>query len=181
MFVLVDFLRRNLAAENAAEKAVAAGVSHCLVTRLVQRLVTTHSTMAETITLEPEIVSGAEPLNSSPVLSERPRLPAFFVSAASCWSRSRSSSRTRPRTHQSPTGTVEAYHLGPAVAAGEELFFRHFGKLNEEEKFHFDQLRAMTEGPLHQGNQKMLNTIESNPGGLKQSRHWPSASGVLAE
>ena len=59
---------------------------------------------------------------------------------------------------------VEALRLGRAVAAGEEFFFRHFGKLNQEEKVHFDQLRAMSEEPLHQGNQKLLNIIE------KQSR-----------
>jgi hypothetical protein len=58
---------------------------------------------------------------------------------------------------------VKSHRLGRAVAAGEELFFQHFGKLNEKEKFHFDELRGMTEGPLHQGNQKMLNIIEKQP------------------
>jgi len=64
--------------------------------------------------------------------------------------------------HQSPTRTVEARRLGRSVAAGEEFFFRHFGKLNGKEKFHFDELR-MIEGPLHQGNQKMRNIIEKQP------------------
>jgi hypothetical protein len=50
----------------------------------------------------------------------------------------------------------------------EEFFFRYFGKLNDEEKFHFDQLRAMTEGPLHQGNQKMLDIIEKHPRVLEE-------------
>lgn len=44
----------------------------------------------------------------------------------------------------------------------ENFFFRYYGKLNEEEKFQFDQIRAMTEGPLHDGNQRILNIMESS-------------------
>jgi hypothetical protein len=45
----------------------------------------------------------------------------------------------------------------------ENFFFRYFGELNREEKFQFDQIRAVTEGPLYQGNQEMLTIIEQNP------------------
>lgn len=45
----------------------------------------------------------------------------------------------------------------------ENFFFRYYGKLNEDEKFQFEQIRAMTEGPLRDGNETILRTIESNP------------------
>lgn len=45
----------------------------------------------------------------------------------------------------------------------ENFFFRHYGKLNDEERFQFDQIRAMTEGPLHDGNENMLSVLESHP------------------
>jgi hypothetical protein len=45
----------------------------------------------------------------------------------------------------------------------ENFFFRYFNKLNDEEKFQFDQIRAMTEGPLHEGNQNILHVIEGQP------------------
>ncbi len=45
----------------------------------------------------------------------------------------------------------------------ENFFFRYYGKLNDEEKFQFEQLRAMTEGSLHDGNQTILQIIERHP------------------
>jgi hypothetical protein len=45
----------------------------------------------------------------------------------------------------------------------ENLFFRYYGNLNDDEKFQFEQIRAMTEGPLHDGNETILRIIESNP------------------
>jgi len=50
----------------------------------------------------------------------------------------------------------------------ENFFFRYYAKLNGEEKFQFDQIRAMTEGPLHDGNQKILNIIEGHPQVLEE-------------
>jgi hypothetical protein len=50
----------------------------------------------------------------------------------------------------------------------ENFFFRYYGKLNEEEKFQFEQIRAMTEGPLYEGNQKILRVIEENPQVLEE-------------
>lgn len=50
----------------------------------------------------------------------------------------------------------------------ENFFFRYYGKLNDEEKFQFEQIRAMTEGPLHDGNQKMLSIIEGHPQVLEE-------------
>jgi len=50
----------------------------------------------------------------------------------------------------------------------ENFFFRYFSDLNDEERFQFDQLRAMTEGPLHYGNQKMLDVIEKQPRVLEE-------------
>ena len=45
----------------------------------------------------------------------------------------------------------------------EKFFFRYFSQMNEEERFEFDQIRAMTEGPLQVGNRRILEAIEANP------------------
>lgn len=45
----------------------------------------------------------------------------------------------------------------------EKFFFRYYSRLNEEERFEFDQIRAMTEGPLQLGNRNILKIIEANP------------------
>jgi len=45
----------------------------------------------------------------------------------------------------------------------EDFFFRYFPNLNYEEKFQFDQIRAITDGPLYAGNRQILETIENNP------------------
>jgi hypothetical protein len=50
----------------------------------------------------------------------------------------------------------------------ENFFFKYFKKLNSEEKFQFNQIRAMTEGPLFTGNQKIVQLIEANPQVLKE-------------
>ena len=50
----------------------------------------------------------------------------------------------------------------------ENFFFRYFGQLNHDEKFLFEQIRAMTEGPLYKGNQEILSIIEQNPEVLNQ-------------
>jgi hypothetical protein len=50
----------------------------------------------------------------------------------------------------------------------ENFFFRYYGQLNGEEKFQFEQIRAMTEGPLHEGNQKILQIIEQHPEVLEE-------------
>ena len=45
----------------------------------------------------------------------------------------------------------------------EKFFFRYYPELNEEERFQFEQIRAMTEGPLYEGNRRVLETIERHP------------------
>ncbi len=50
----------------------------------------------------------------------------------------------------------------------EKFFFRYYKDLNDEEKFEFEQIRAITEGPLHTGNQKILQIIESMPAALDE-------------
>lgn len=45
----------------------------------------------------------------------------------------------------------------------ENFFFRYFKALTEEEKFQFDQIRAITEGPLYKGNQEILSALEGQP------------------
>lgn len=45
----------------------------------------------------------------------------------------------------------------------ENFFFRYYGKLDEEERFQFQQIRAITEGPLYEGNRATLDLIESHP------------------
>ena len=46
----------------------------------------------------------------------------------------------------------------------ERLFFRYCERMDEEERFEFDQIRALTEGPLHDNNRSILDIIEKNPG-----------------
>ncbi len=50
----------------------------------------------------------------------------------------------------------------------ENFFFRYYGRLNDEERFQFEQMRAMTEGPVHDGNQKILSIIEGHPQVLEE-------------
>ncbi len=50
----------------------------------------------------------------------------------------------------------------------ENLFFRYYGSLNAEERFQFDQIRAITEGPLYEGNRQILEMIEKQPAVLTQ-------------
>ena len=45
----------------------------------------------------------------------------------------------------------------------EKLFFRYYAELTPDERFEFDQIRAMTEGPLYQGNRRTLDLIERHP------------------
>jgi len=45
----------------------------------------------------------------------------------------------------------------------EKFFSYYFKKLNNEEKFVFDQIRAMTDIGLYQNNQKILNELNSHP------------------
>jgi hypothetical protein len=45
----------------------------------------------------------------------------------------------------------------------EKFFFRYYSQLTDEERFEFEQIRAMTEGPLQLGNRRALETIEANP------------------
>ncbi|MDA1049599.1 MAG: toll/interleukin-1 receptor domain-containing protein [Planctomycetota bacterium] len=45
----------------------------------------------------------------------------------------------------------------------ENFFFRYYSELNREELFQFEQIRAITEGSLHDGNEAILGLIENNP------------------
>ena len=45
----------------------------------------------------------------------------------------------------------------------ERFFFQYYSQLNDAEKFDFDQIRAMTEGPLQLGNRRILEIIETHP------------------
>ncbi|MCK5602692.1 toll/interleukin-1 receptor domain-containing protein [Candidatus Pacearchaeota archaeon] len=45
----------------------------------------------------------------------------------------------------------------------EKFFFRYYHQLNDSEKFEFDQIRAITEGPLENGNRTILEILDSNP------------------
>ena len=45
----------------------------------------------------------------------------------------------------------------------EKFFFRYFSGMNREEKSIFDQIRAMTEGSLYQGNKTILRILLENP------------------
>lgn len=45
----------------------------------------------------------------------------------------------------------------------EKFFFRYHSQLTNAERFEFDQIRAITEGPLQTGNRRILEVIENNP------------------
>lgn len=45
----------------------------------------------------------------------------------------------------------------------EKFFLRHHAELIAAERFEFDQMRAMTEGPMHDGNRAMLEVLEQQP------------------
>jgi hypothetical protein len=45
----------------------------------------------------------------------------------------------------------------------EHFFFRYFDDMDVGEKFDFQQIRAITEGQLHSGNETLLRLIESQP------------------
>jgi hypothetical protein len=49
----------------------------------------------------------------------------------------------------------------------EKFFFKYFPQLTREERFEFDQIRAITEGSLHDGNQKILDLLDRHPGLLE--------------
>jgi hypothetical protein len=51
----------------------------------------------------------------------------------------------------------------------EKFFFRYHPQLSEDERFEFDQIRAITEGPLHTGNHNILQLIETHPEVLEVS------------
>jgi hypothetical protein len=45
----------------------------------------------------------------------------------------------------------------------EKFFFRFYDELDRMERFEFDQIRAMTEGPLYEGNKRILQIMERHP------------------
>lgn len=45
----------------------------------------------------------------------------------------------------------------------EKFFITYFNQMNQEERFVFDQMRAMTSGTLYQGNRNILTLLEGNP------------------
>jgi hypothetical protein len=45
----------------------------------------------------------------------------------------------------------------------EKFFHRYYTTLNSDEQFEFAQIRAVTEGTLHDGNQRILTLIEQHP------------------
>lgn len=45
----------------------------------------------------------------------------------------------------------------------EKFFFRYHSQLTEQEKFEFDQIRAMTEGPIQLSNRHIVEVLEANP------------------
>ena len=45
----------------------------------------------------------------------------------------------------------------------EKFFLRYHSQLTEAERFEFDQIRAITEGPIQTGNRRILEVIENNP------------------
>lgn len=50
----------------------------------------------------------------------------------------------------------------------EKFFVTYFDQMNQEERFIFDQMRAMTSGTLYQGNRNMLRLLENNPSLIRE-------------
>jgi len=50
----------------------------------------------------------------------------------------------------------------------EKFFVTYFDQMNQEERFIFDQMRAMTSGTLYQGNRNMLTLLENNPSLIRE-------------
>jgi hypothetical protein len=51
----------------------------------------------------------------------------------------------------------------------EKFFFKYYPQLNDDEKLEFDQIRAITEGPLQSSNRKILELMEKHPAVLDVS------------
>ncbi len=45
----------------------------------------------------------------------------------------------------------------------EQRLRMHYPDMNEDERFIFDQIRAMTEGPMHEGNRNIVELLEQYP------------------
>jgi len=45
----------------------------------------------------------------------------------------------------------------------EKFFFKYYPQLNDAERFEFDQIRAITEGPLYRGNRRMVELLGESP------------------
>jgi TIR domain len=45
----------------------------------------------------------------------------------------------------------------------EQFFFKYYAGLEPEEHFIFDQIRALTEGPLYRGNRAIVDLLEAHP------------------
>jgi hypothetical protein len=45
----------------------------------------------------------------------------------------------------------------------EKFFFKYYNQMIADERFEFDQIRALTEGPLYSGNQTIANILETHP------------------
>jgi DNA-binding winged helix-turn-helix (wHTH) protein len=50
----------------------------------------------------------------------------------------------------------------------ERKFFKYYDKMNDEERFIYQQIRAYTDGPIYEKNQLLLDLINNNPDILKQ-------------
>jgi hypothetical protein len=56
----------------------------------------------------------------------------------------------------------------------EKFFFRYYSQLNEEERFEFAQIRAMTEGIIEPANRRALQAIDSAPAMLRIDPRMPA-------
>jgi hypothetical protein len=52
--------------------------------------------------------------------------------------------------------------IGKSDLEYEKFFYKYYSQLNDEERFEFNQIRAITEG-LERGNRKILKIIEAHP------------------
>lgn len=115
------------------------------------------------------VVAIEDDMRSAKIVTEKKASPGKDLSAAIAAlmehleaTRTAFSAQARRRN-----GLVEAMRKRLKITEQleyERFFFRYYERMNEEERFEFNQIRALTEGPLHDSNRSILDIMEKNPG-----------------
>jgi hypothetical protein len=119
------------------------------------------------------VLAIADEMRSENVVSAKTVLPLGDLRAAvavimSSLSATNTAFRTQSRRRDALRETMVKRLNITERLEHERFFFRYYGLMDEEERFEFDQIRALTDGPLHDNNRSILDTIEANPGLLDE-------------